>query len=82
MPSGDKTYTCFEGTFTLKGGVPQTASRSWALSGGTGKFKGIKGKGTCKLASAAAYGTVTADCEGGYELPKQKGSGEAWNTSR
>jgi len=70
MPSGDKTYTGFEGTFTLKGGVPQTASGSWALVGGTGKLKGIKGSGTCKLASAASDGSTTWDCEGEYELPR------------
>jgi hypothetical protein len=70
IPSGDKTYTRFEATFTLKDGVPQTGDGKWTFVGGTGKLKGIKGKGTCKLTSAAADGSGTYDCEGEYELPK------------
>jgi hypothetical protein len=70
VANGDKVFYRFEGTITLKDGVPQSCEAKWAYAGGTGKLKGIKGKGTCKLASAAADGTVTWDCEGEYELPK------------
>lgn len=70
MTNGDKAYYREEFSFTLKDGVPQSGDVKWTFVGGTGKLKGIKGKGTCKLTSAAADGSSTADCEGEYELPK------------
>jgi hypothetical protein len=70
MANGDKIYLRYEGTLTLKDGVPQSGEPKWALFGGTGKLKGLKGKGTCKLTSAPADGSLTWDCEGEYELPK------------
>jgi hypothetical protein len=39
------------------------------LHGGTGKLKGIKGKGTYK-AKMASDGSATGEVEGEYELPK------------
>lgn len=70
MASGDKVFYRGEGTMTLKGGVPQSAEDKWTLAGGTGKLKGIKGKGTNKLKTAGADGSSTWDTEGEYELPK------------
>jgi len=70
MANGDKAYYRGEGTATLKGGVYQSADEKWTLVGGTGKLKGIKGKGTNKLKAAAADGSSTYDSEGEYELPK------------
>jgi hypothetical protein len=70
MANGDKAFYRIEGTATLKDGVPQTADEKWTLVGGTGKLKGIKGKGTNKLKAMAADGTSTWDSEGEYELPK------------
>jgi hypothetical protein len=70
MANGDKVYYREEITVTLKDGVPQSGDARWTAVGGTGKLKGIKAKGTCKLASAAADGSGTWDCEGEYELPK------------
>ncbi|MGD0920662.1 MAG: hypothetical protein ABSA70_02720 [Terriglobia bacterium] len=70
MANGDKVHYRYDGTATLKDGVPQSAELKWTLVGGTGKLKGIKGKGTNKLKAAAADGSSTWDCEGEYELPK------------
>jgi len=70
MANGDKAYYRYEGTATLKDGVLQAADDKWTLVGGTGKLKGIKGKGTDKLKAAAADGSSTWDTEGEYELPK------------
>jgi len=70
MANGDKAYLREEGTITLKDGVPQSVDVKWTFVGGTGKLKGVKGKGTCKLREVAADGSMTGDCEGEYELPK------------
>ncbi len=70
MANGDKAYYRYEGTATLRDGVPQSVEQKWTLVRGTGKLKGIKGKGTDKLKAAAADGSSTWDVEGEYELPK------------
>ena len=70
MANGDKIYFRYEGMLTLKDGVPQSGEPKWTFVGGTGKLKGLKGTGSCKLASAAPDGSTTWDCEGEYELPK------------
>ena len=70
MANGDKVFYRFQAAFTLKDGVPQSCEGKWTFTGGTGKFKGIKGKGTGKLVSAAADGSSTFELEGEYELPK------------
>ena len=70
MANGDKVYYREEMTVTLKDGVPQSGETKWTSVGATGKLKGVKAKGTCKLASAAADGSSSWDCEGEYELPK------------
>ncbi len=69
MVNGDKGYYREEGTMTLKDGIPQSGEAKWTAVGGTGKLKGIKAKGACKLASAAPDGSSNWDCEGAYELP-------------
>ena len=70
MANGDKAFYRTEGTATLKDGALQSADEKWTIVRGTGKLKGVKGKGGCKLTSAAADGSATWDCEGEYELPK------------
>ncbi len=69
MANGDKAYVRVQGSATLKDGVPQTAQGSWSYAGGTGKLKGLKGKGTYK-GKAGADGSMTYEVEGEYELPK------------
>ncbi len=67
--NGDKSYVRTQGSATLKDGTPQSAQGTWNFTGGTGKFRGIKGKGTYK-GKAGADGSMTYEVEGEYELPK------------
>jgi hypothetical protein len=69
MANGDKYYVSTQVSETLKEGVLQTAEVTWTITGGNGKLKGIKGKGTSK-GEGAADGTSTWEVEGEYELPK------------
>src|SRR5436190_3361305 len=48
VQNGDKYFIHFKGTTTLKDSAPVSADCTWKFSGGTGKLKGIEGKGTCK----------------------------------
>jgi hypothetical protein len=69
MTNGDKYYGPVQGSATLKDGVPESAEGKWSFAGGTGKLKGLKGKGTYK-GKGAPDGTSTFEVEGEYELPK------------
>jgi hypothetical protein len=66
--NGDKSYIYTQETGIIKDGVPE-AEGTWTFTGGTGKLKGLKGKGTYK-GKRAADGSVTGEMEGEYELPK------------
>jgi len=68
MADGDKAYYTYQGTSTLKDGAAQTEQGTWTLVGGTGKLKGIKGRGTYK-GKADADGSMTYEIEGTYEAP-------------
>jgi hypothetical protein len=59
MDSGDKLFVCHEGT-----GTPDGQDGTWSFSGGTGKLKGIKGKGTYNCSSSGC------DLAGEYQLAK------------
>lgn len=68
MANGDKvnySYT-FTGTST-KDNKFQSGSNKWTMTGGTGKFTGIKGSGTCK-GKGNADGSATFDCVGTYTM--------------
>lgn len=69
MANGEKAYVRAEGSISMKDGAPQTEEGKWTFNSGTGKFKGLKGKGTYK-GTYAADGTLTCEVEGEYELPK------------
>ena len=69
MANGNKAYYRYQGTAILKDGVPQTEEGTWSLIRGTGKLKGVKGKGTYK-GKAGADGSMTYEVEGEYQLPK------------
>ena len=71
MSNGDKIYVRFQGTDTMKDGKMETSEGTWSYIGGTGKLKGIKGKGTYKGKPDAAGNMVYA-IEGEYELPAAK----------
>lgn len=69
MTNGDKYYTRFQDSATLKEGVFESSEGKWSFAGGTGKLKGLKGQGTYK-GKGAPDGTSTYEAEGEYELPK------------
>jgi hypothetical protein len=69
MDNGDKAYIRFQGTGTSKEGGAHSGEGTWSYTGGTGKLKGLKGKGTFKGSGASA--DVTEDqVEGEYTLPE------------
>lgn len=68
MANGDKLHVTYQSKATLKEGMPQTIASTWAFASGTGKLKGIKGKGTAK-GTGNADGTVTYEIEGEFSLP-------------
>ncbi len=69
LDNGDKIFVKFQGAGTLKDGAPQTDAGTWSYLGGTGKLKGIKGKGTYK-GKPGADGSMTYEVEGDYQLSK------------
>jgi len=71
MENGDKAYYRYQGTAVLKDGAPQTEEGTWSLIRGTGKIKGVTGKGTYK-GTAGADGTMTYEVEGEYQTPPKK----------
>jgi hypothetical protein len=68
--SGDKVFMSYKGASAMKEGKPVGDHGTWTYNGGTGKLKGIKGKGTFKT-TYNADGSDTVEFEGEYELPKQ-----------
>lgn len=69
MNNGDTWSASYSETGNLKkDGPPKPAKATWTFLGGTGKLKGIKGKGTfeCKRVGDAS----SCDVEGEYTLPK------------
>jgi hypothetical protein len=66
--SGDKAYVRFQGTGTSKDGKPATDKGTWSFTGGSGKLKGLKGKGTYD-GKPEADGSMTYQVEGEYSLP-------------
>ena len=68
LANGDKTNARFQGTGVLKDGKLVSASGTWTFASGTGKLKGIKGKGTFK-GTPNPDGTVTYQVDGEYTMP-------------
>jgi hypothetical protein len=69
MTNGDKSYVRVQYSATLKEGVLESGEAKWSYASGTGKLKGLKGKGT-STGKGAPDGTMTVEVEGEYELPK------------
>ena len=69
MDNGDKAYIRFQGTGTSKEGGAHSSEGTWSYTGGTGKLKGLKGKGTYKSSGATADATED-QVEGEYTLPE------------
>lgn len=68
METGDKCFLSYQGTTTTKDGALVAGKGSWAFTGGTGKMKGIKGKGTYNCTPAG--GGVSCAVEGEYTIAK------------
>jgi hypothetical protein len=68
MEGGDKWTCSFQGKTTAKDGKPVSDKGTWTFTQGTGKLKGIKGKGTF-VGTPVADGTWTYQIEGEYSLP-------------
>jgi hypothetical protein len=66
--SGDKVFYAYQTTGTTKDGAFASGGNKYQITGGTGKMKGIKGSGTCKLTGNAGGGLDYA-CMGEYTLP-------------
>jgi hypothetical protein len=66
--SGDKYFVRYHGTGTSKDGALVSSKGTWEYTGGTGKLKGLTGKGTysCTPSGDAA----SCEIEGEYQLPK------------
>src|SRR5215469_9264243 len=69
LANGDKMYVHIQGSSTLKDGAVETAEGTWSFTGGTGKLKGVKGKGSYK-GKGAPDGSATYEVEGEYELDR------------
>jgi hypothetical protein len=69
--NGDKVFVAGTGNYNQK---TLLSSGKWSYSGGTGKFRRLKGGGTytCKSKSADANAGYTCDVEGEYTLPAAK----------
>jgi hypothetical protein len=68
MDSGDKFFVSYLGTAASKEGAVTGVKGTWGFSGGTGKLKGIKGKGTYTCAPSGD--ALECKVEGEYELAK------------
>jgi len=69
MDNGDKYYVRLQGTATMADQKFQSSEGTWNYTGGTGKLKGIKGKGTYKCTPEGE--NVNCDIEGEYTLPSK-----------
>jgi hypothetical protein len=69
MANGDKYYVHFQSTGSMKPDHSGAGSGTWSFDGGTGKLKGLTGKGTYKSTNNAD-GTGSSEVEGEYSIPK------------
>ena len=70
MDSGDKIMVKFQGGGTVKDGKMLGDSGTWSYAGGTGKLKGIKGKGTY-TGKPNPDGSMNYEITGDYTLPSK-----------
>ena len=67
MDNGDKVYYTYEGSAPTD--ITKPASNKWKILSGTGKYKGIKGSGTCS-GKRSADGNGDWACTGTYSIGK------------
>jgi hypothetical protein len=69
MENGDKFFVSFRDSTKVKDGAPVAPIHgTWSYTGGTGKLKGITGKGTYTV-TPNADGSGVVDVEGDYTIP-------------
>jgi hypothetical protein len=68
MENGDKAFVRFTGAAVFKDGKPVSGEGTWSYTGGTGKLRGLTGKGTYK-STPTADGGDEDQVEGDYSLP-------------
>jgi hypothetical protein len=69
LSNGDRIFVRLHGTTMFDDDRrPRSASGHWSFTGGTGKMKGITGKGTY-TGKAGPDGSMTYAVEGEYRLP-------------
>ncbi len=69
LANGDKIAINYDFTGTMVNNLPSGGSNKWTVASGTGKFKGIKGTGTC-TGKGNPDGSANYECTGTYTLPK------------
>jgi hypothetical protein len=69
MANGDKVYISYQATGTSANKQFQSGSNTWTVTGGTGKFAGAKGSGSCK-GKGNPDGSANFDCTGTVTLAK------------
>jgi hypothetical protein len=69
LSSGDKIRYTFTNAGVSKDGKLVSGSNKWSVVGGTGKFKGATGGGTCK-GGGSPDGSTTFDCTGNISAGK------------
>jgi hypothetical protein len=67
MDNGDKVYYTYEGSASTD--ITKPFSEKWKILSGTGKYKGIKGSGTCSV-KLNADGSGDMGCTGTYSMGK------------
>jgi len=65
--NGDKAYYSYQTTGTTKDGAFASGGNKYQITGGTGKLKGIKGSGSCKL-TGNSDGGLDYECTGEYTI--------------
>ena len=69
LANGDKITYSYTFTGVSSKNVFQSGSNNWKMTGGTGKFKGITGSGTCS-GKGGSDGSAVFDCTGTYTIAK------------
>jgi hypothetical protein len=68
MINGDMTVARYQGSARMKDGKFASGGGNWTFTSGTGKMKGITGKGTFK-GTPNPDGTISFKVDGEYRLP-------------
>ena len=66
---GDQYVVRIKGKTTMNGETPVSSECKWAFTSGTGKLKGVTGKGTCK-GTFNKDGSSSWDIQGSYAIPQ------------